>query len=78
MTNTLAFDDPELISILKCSTTQAPERRHDIQHNDTQHNDIQHNDSQHKEHICDNQHDSTSVIIPSALMLKVAFYLLLC
>jgi hypothetical protein len=68
MTNTLAFDESKFIAILKSSTTQAHERRHDIQHNDTQHNDIQHNDSQHKEFICDNQHDSTSAIIPSVIM----------
>jgi hypothetical protein len=49
--------------------------RHDPWHNDTQHNDIQHNGL-----ICDTQHKRPTAqhSVLSAVMLSVAFQLLLC
>jgi hypothetical protein len=51
-------------------------RRRDIQHNDILHNDTRH-ETKHQGIICDIQHDDTQHS-NTAIILYVAFYLLLC
>jgi hypothetical protein len=67
MSNKLCKDN-YLTVVIKILERIRETRRHNIQRNDNQLNYIE-----HKELICDTQYNSTSAIVPSVIMLNVAF-----